>query len=108
MKKAKCAFYTTPGIDSEKVTYGFNQITPRFLELLASGCHIIARYVDNADSRYYEVGSFCKSIENYEQFESSLDYARNNDVDIRKYAEYLEKHYTSVRAKQIHQILSQL
>lgn len=108
MKKAKCAFYTTPGIDSEKVTHGFNQITPRFLELLSCGCHIIARYADNADARYYEIDQFCKSIDNYSQFESALDYARNNDVDIQKYATYLEKHYTSVRANQVKEILSQL
>ncbi len=108
MKNAKCAFYTTPGIDSEKVTHGFNQITPRFLELLSCGCHIIARYVDNADARFYEIDQFCKSIDNYSQFSQALDYARNNDVDIQKYASYLEKHYTSVRANQIKEILSQL
>lgn len=108
MKKAKCAFYTTPGIDSEKVTYGFNQITPRFLELIAAGCHIIARYANNADAHFYEVDSFCESINNYSQFEEALDFARKNEVDIPKYAAYLEKHYTSVRAKQVEKILSEI
>ena len=108
MKKARCTFYTTPGIDSEKETYGFNQITPRFLEMLSCGCHIIARYVNNADSRFYQISDFCQSVDNYEQFEEQLNYARCNDVDIPKCAKYLKKHYTSERAKQINRIISEL
>ena len=105
MKKARCAFYSTPGIDGEKETFGFNQITPRFLELLSCGCHIIARYADNPDAQYFEIGKFCKSVETYQQFEEKLDYARCHDVNIKNYSAYLEKHYTSVRAREIKEIL---
>ena len=43
MKKSRIALYATPGIDGgEKRTNGFSQVTPRFLEMVASGCNIIA------------------------------------------------------------------
>ena len=108
LKKARCAFYTTPGIDSEKNTNGFNQITPRFLELLSCGCHILARYEDNADARYYEIDKFSKKIETFEEFESALDYGRNNKVDLNWYSKYLEKHYTSTRVNQVKEIINYL
>lgn len=108
VRKAKCAFYTTPGIDNEKQTHGFNQITPRFLELLSCGCHVIARFVDNADSEYYEVKRFCKCINTYKDFQNALDFGRFNDVDINIYSNYLEKHYTSVRVESVKDILKVL
>ena len=38
MKKSRIALYATPGIDGgEKRTNGFSQVTPRFLEMVASG-----------------------------------------------------------------------
>lgn len=108
MKKAKCAFYTTPGIDSEKITYGFNQITPRFLELLSCGCHVLARYKDNADARYFEIGKFSKCIETYEEFEQALDYGRNHEVDLHMYSDYLNNHYTSRRVVEVKKILERI
>ena len=37
-----------------------------------------------------------------------MDYYRNNIIDIKLYEEYLSKHYTSVRAKQLEEIIKNL
>ncbi len=100
MKLAKCGLYSTPGIDGgESRTNGFSQVTPRFLELIACGCHIIARYKQNSDTDYYQLGDFSQSIDDYESFERALDLYRNSNVDMAKYSKYLSNHYTSNRAE---------
>lgn len=106
MRNAKCGLYSTPGIDGgEKRTNGFSQVTPRFLELIACGCHIIARYKQNSDTDYYELEQFSPSVDSYEQFEQMLDKARSSEVDMKSYSSYLLKHYTSVRAIQLKEII---
>lgn len=109
IRKSKVALYSTPGIDGdEKRTNGYSQVTPRFLELLSAGCHIIARYKNNPDTDYYQLSKFSPSVDCYEQFEALMDKARESEVDMKEYSDYLENHYTSVRAKQLTQILSEL
>ena len=106
MRSARCGLYSTPGIDGgEKRTNGFSQVTPRFLELIACGCHVIARYKPNSDTDYYELERFSKPVDSYEQFERMLDEARSSEVDIQLYSSYLSKHYTSVRANQLREII---
>ena len=108
MRNAKIGMYSTPDIDTDhKRSCGFNQVTPRFLELIAAGVHIIARYCPNPDTEYYRLQDFSPSIENYEQFEKAMDYAMTHKVDMKKYANYLAQHYTSVRARELNLILKQ-
>ena len=109
MKQSKCGLYATPGIDGgEKRTNGFNQVTPRFLELIACGCHIIARYPQNSDTDFYNIQKFSKSIDSYEDFEQAMDFARTHDVNIQEYAEYLSNHYTSTRAILLSELINNL
>ncbi len=108
MKKARCGLYSTSGIDGEKRTNGFNQVTPRFLELLASGCHVIARYKENPDTEYYHLEDFSKSVDTYEEFEAAMDYAISHDAPIEKYKAYLSQHYTSRRVELLKEIISPL
>lgn len=109
VSKAKVVLYTTKGIDSAaEHAHGYNQITPRFLEFMALGCHIIARYKDNADSRYYEIDKIAPMCDTYETFCQQLNYYISHDIDYSLYDNYLAKHYTSVRAKQLLKILKEL
>lgn len=103
----RTVLYSTPDIDTDgKRSHGFNQVTPRLLESIASGCHVIARYPMNSDVEFYELDKIVlANINTYEEFESSMDYARSNDVDMSKYAEYLQKHYTSVRVQELKTII---
>jgi hypothetical protein len=107
MKSSRVGLYSTRGL-SEPVTNGFNQVTPRFFELLTSGCHILARYPKNPDTEYFGLKEFSESIENYEQFEIQMTYALTHEVDIMKYTTYLNQHYTSRRVEQLKLIIADL
>ena len=108
IRGAKIALYATPGLDGKADANGYNQVTPRFLELVANGCHVIARYPKNSDTDFYELNKFSKSIEAYEDFEVAMDKARSTSIDCEFYEKYMSKHYTSVRAEQLVNILKGL
>lgn len=100
LRKSKIALYTTPGMDGTRTdANGWNQVTPRFLEQVSAQCHIIARYPDNADTRWYEMDRICKNTESYEAFEEMMNRYRREEIDFELYKNYLKKHYTSERAK---------
>jgi hypothetical protein len=107
LRSTKISFYTTPGLDLAKAeTDFFNQVTPRFLELIAGGCLVMAHYPKNEDTDYYEIDKLCKDIDAYEEFEKQLDMLREiKEVPIEKYSEYLSKHYTSERMNLLVEIL---
>lgn len=108
MHKTRIGLYCTPDIDTDHArSHGYNQVTPRFLEWISSGAHVIARYVPNPDTEYYRLQDFSEPIETYEQFEKAMDYAMTHEVDMSKYANYLAQHYTSVRAEEIKRIISE-
>jgi len=96
MKTSKVLLYSTPGIDGGEVrTNGYNQVTPKFLEGLACGCHVIARWKDNADTDWYELSKFSMNVDDYTMFEEAMDKARIEAMDMKQIATYLEDHYTS-------------
>ena len=108
MRLSRAILYSTPGIDASRGTAnGFNQVTPRFLEGIACGCHILARYTDNPDTRFYEVSKIAPHIDSYEMFARLLDKARTELVDMDKYAHYLERHYTSTRTGLLKEIVAE-
>ena len=109
MSKSRCAFYSTQCVDGgPKWRNGFNQVTPRFLEILASGCHIIARYTNNPDTEYYDINKICPICDSYEMFEKALDRSREEKPDLQTYMKYLEKHYTSTRVDMLRHIIKNL
>lgn len=109
LRNARCTLYATPGIDGgEKRTNGFNQVTPRFLEALACGCHVITRYKSNPDTQFYELEKYWKNVITYDEFEKEMDKALTTDFDIQFISMYLSKHYTSVRVKQFVDIVSKI
>lgn len=105
-RQARCSLYSTQCVDGgPSWRSGYNQVTPRFLEMVASGCHIISRYKENPDTEFYEIDQFAPMCDSYSDFERQMDQARNEDVDMAKHAKYMEKHYTSVRVNQLREIL---
>lgn len=107
LKKSRIGFYSTQGLDGDSRSVranGFSQVTPRFLEYLATGNHIIARYADNTDVDYFEMNKICPNIQCYEQFEEQMNRALFEPVDMRLYSDYLEKHYLSERVKYLKKI----
>lgn len=106
LRQSRVSLYSTPGIDGgESRTKGFNQVTPKFLEFLAAGCHVLARYKDNPDTDFFHISEFSPHINSYEMFRREMDYALNHPIDADKYESYLKKHYTSCRVNLLKNIL---
>ena len=108
LKKAKITFYATPGMDESKMANGFNQVTPRFLEILSCGCLIMGRYPKNPDTEFYEMEKYCPCIKNQQDFEETLELFFNEEWakhQISLYSAYLKKHSTSSRIQTLEDIL---
>lgn len=105
MRSARACMYSPQGIDGSRQTNGFGQVTPHLLEIIACGCHPLMRYQQNIDTEFFELSSFGPHLANYEQFQEAMDQARVTPVDMQKHSVYLEKHYTSVIAKQLEDYL---
>ena len=107
MRMARVGLYATPGMDGAKpAANGFNQVTPRFLEFISSGCSVLARYQENPDTRYYGLSEISPSVETYEQFEHQMEIALSARVDFDMASVYLRRHSTSVRAQELKEILT--
>ncbi len=106
LREAKVCLYSTSGMDNDKCqTNGYHQVTPRFFEMLASGCHVIARYERNSDTDYYEMSKYWPSVENYEQFSDYLDSYLRESPNMDFYSKYLANHYTEVRIELVKRTL---
>lgn len=106
LRASRVGFYSTPGIDGgEKRTGGFNPVTPRLFELLASACHVLARYPDNDDTRFFELNELCPSIDEYDQFAARLTTALSTPPPVERHHAYLEKHYTSARVDLLNRLV---
>lgn len=111
LRRSKVSFYSTKGMDDDYGsinTNGFSQVTPRFFESLAAGNHVIARYMDNEDTEYFELKSICPHTDSYESFEKQMDMALQEPVNMKLYSDYLKKHYTSTRVKMLEEIVADL
>ena len=108
LRASKISFYSTPGLNGgEKRTGGFNPVTPRYLELLSAQCLLLGRYPDNAETQYYELPRVCPNVESYEHFETVLrGYLADVTPSFDNHRAILDKHYTSVRAQELRQILA--
>lgn len=106
IRKTRISCYTTPGLDeSKKDSDRFNQVTPRVMELLCNGCHVIGHYPMTADVKWYRLNEIVPNINTYDEFEYQLDRMRVTDFDIGKMKSYMSRHYTSVRASMLTDIL---
>jgi len=100
IRKSKIAFYSTNGIDTEIDRHLQDQVTPRLFELMCAQCSIIARYPKNDDTDFYKLNEVIPSVNNYEEFELLMDTYRDNEsFPLETYSEFLSRHYTSVRAE---------
>lgn len=107
--QGKVTLYGVQGYDDR--TKGFFHMTPHFLEIIASGSHVLLHYPTDemgVDANYYEFQKFSPSIETYEEFENAMDKALNTEVDKKMYTEYLRKHYTSARVIELKKLLERI
>lgn len=73
LKKAKVALYATPGFDENSERF-MHHITPSLFEFVTSGCRIMARYPNNAETEYFKLEELSPPIESYDQFKESLSF----------------------------------
>lgn len=109
LKKSKISLYTEKGLEGD-IHVGshsdlFVHVTPRLFEYIVTGNHIIASYADNAEAEFFELGKMFPNVKTYEQFEYEMDKAISNPVDMKKYSDYMKKHYTSTLARQIKDLI---
>lgn len=108
LRASKVGLYATPGMDDGvSRTQGFNPVTPRFLELVSAGCHVLARYPATSETDYYELSRFSPCIDSYELFEALMNKALSLEVNGSFYEAYLSKHYTSNRCALLKRILNE-
>lgn len=108
LRKSKIIMYATPGIDGGEVrTKGYNPVTPKYMEALSSQCKIIARYPDTVETRLYELDKICSNTDSYDTFKHHMDryLDKKNKVNLPLYESILNKHYTSIRGKELKDIL---
>lgn len=111
MRRSKISLYSTKGMDSDYTDYntnGFNQVTPRIFEHLATGNHVIARYKKNEDTDFFELEKICPHTDSYESFKKQMDFALTNPVNMGFYSDYLENHYTSTRVNLLEELVKPL
>lgn len=98
LRSSKVALYSTPGMDGGEVrTGGFSPVTPKFLEFIASGCEVVARYHENADTEFFELDQVAWPAKTYRQFERSVEEAleRRDEERLIVRAKYIQRHLTS-------------
>lgn len=110
IKRAKIAFYATPGIDGGEVrTGGFNPVTPRLFELLYAGCHVIGRYPKTIETDYFQLDQICPAVQSYDAFKDLANqYLSKREQPLEKNRAYLQNHYTSKRAALLKDLISNL
>lgn len=107
--QGRVTLYGVQGYDNR--TKDFFHMTPHFLEIIASGSHVLARYPTDergVDARFYEFDKFSPSIECYDEFEKAMDIALQTDVDRKMYFQYLQKHFTSTRVRELENLLCKI
>lgn len=107
--QGRVTLYSTQGYDDN--TKNFYHMTPHFLEIIACGNHVLLHYPTDArgvDAKFYEFEKFSPSIETYEEFEKAMDKALCTEVNMNMYTNYLKKHYTSTRVKELLELLKNI
>lgn len=99
LRKSRISLYTEKGLEGD-IHHGahsdlFVHVTPRLFEYIVTGNHIIASFAHNSESEYFELEKMFLNVQTYEDFEKEMDKAMTTPVDMKKYADYMNKHYTS-------------
>jgi hypothetical protein len=108
LKRSRIGVYATPGMGDELRSKSMNPVTPRYLELLAAQCHILALYPNTIETTFFELDRVCQSLDSYELFEKAINEYLVAPVDVDKYNSVLDKFYTSKRAIELNEIFNSM
>lgn len=69
LDRCKISLVSTVGMDGSRATGGIDPVSPRFLESMAAGCHLVGRIPDNKEFRTTGIAEVCHHVTSYQQFE---------------------------------------
>lgn len=72
VSRSRISLVSTVGMDDSRDTGGIDPVSPRFIESLAAGCHLVGRIPDNEEFATTGIGRLCHHVETYPQFESTV------------------------------------
>jgi hypothetical protein len=68
--RSRISLVSTVGMDGSRQTGGIDPISPRFLESMAAGCHLVGRIPDSPEFRESGLYQLCHHVDSYEQFKN--------------------------------------
>lgn len=110
LEKAKISLVSSPCMDGGRDFGGADFITPRFYESAVNYCYMIGRFTENKETQMLHLDSVCDNVKDYGEFERLvthyLDKCRFSKLEA--YQEFLQKNFTSERAREIMRSLTML
>lgn len=102
LARSRISLVSTVGMDGSRSTGGIDPVSPRFLESMAAGCHLVGRIPENSEFAQLGVAPFCHHVNSYEEFETKiLELLAGKGPDLEAYRRCLERHLTSLRVAQV-------
>ena len=96
LARCKISLVSTVGMDGSRATGGIDPVSPRFLESMAAGCHLVGRIPDNAEFRNSGIAAQCHAITDYEGFKTTvLSLLTRHDTPVASYLPLLQQRRTS-------------
>jgi tetratricopeptide (TPR) repeat protein len=72
LDRSRISLVSTVGMDGSRQTGGIDPISPRFLESMAAGCHLVGRIPENLEFRGDTISGHCHSVDSYEGFKTTV------------------------------------
>lgn len=112
LRKSRISLYTEKGLEGD-IHHGahsdlFIHVTPRLFEYIVTGNHVIASYAHNSESEFFELEKMFVNVQSYDDFEREMNKAMSTPVDMKKYSDYMKKHYTSTLVPLIKHLIDTL
>lgn len=108
LNRCKVSLVSTVGMDGSRNTGGIDPVSPRFLESMAAGCHLVGRIPDNEEFAATGLTRVCHHVIDYEGFRNTvLDLLARPDKQA-EYRRILQQRLTSSLAPIIQRALGSL
>lgn len=109
LSRCRISLVSTVGMDGSRQTGGIDPISPRFLESMAAGCHLVGRIPDNSEFRDSGLAQLCHHVNSYQQFEKVTLELLADPVNPReRYRPFLQNRLTSSLVPIVRNALSSL
>jgi hypothetical protein len=94
--RSRVSLVSTVGMDGSRQTGGIDPISPRFLESMAAGCHLVGRIPDNDEFRQSGLSLLCHHVDSYQEFAEIVLRLLNTQVYPKfEYYQFLQQRLTS-------------